>query len=170
MDRCLEFSQQTDFLKELLIIHTGSSPIPTFILEWVNIGARFMVTEMVMWSLFDSYGRSPNSNSVYFVRWLDTYAKSIEINDKQLQSDNSTLCGVYCILFLRQRFHGQTMQDIVSVFDSTNACANDEYVYDFISNAYSCCVQTDDLFLEMYMKSVCVCVHFHFPYIVSFSM
>ena len=64
---------------------------------------------------FDSYGRSPNSNSVYFVRWLDTYAKSIEINDKQLQSDNSTLCGLYCILFLRQRFNGQTMQDIVSV-------------------------------------------------------
>ena len=93
---------------------------------------------------FDSYGRSPNSNSVYFVRWLDTYVKSIEINDKQLQSDNSTLCGLYCILFLRQRFPGQTMQDIASMFDSTNACANDEYVYDFISNAYSCCVQSDD--------------------------
>ena len=46
----VEFSQQTDFLKELLIIKMGSSPIPTFILEWVNIGARFMVTEMVMWS------------------------------------------------------------------------------------------------------------------------
>ena len=93
---------------------------------------------------FDSYGRSPNLNNIHFVRWLDTYAKTKEINDKQLQSDNSTLCGLYCILFLRQRFHGHTMQDIVSVFDSTNACANDEYVYDFISNAYSCCVKTDD--------------------------
>ena len=113
---------------------------------------------------FDSYGRSPNSNSVYFVRWLDTYAKSIVINDKQLHSDNSTLCGLYCILFLRQRFHGQTMQDIVSMFDSTNACANDEYVYDFISNAYSCCVQADDqicswtCICDQYVV-VCVCVY-----------
>ena len=62
---------------------------------------------------FDSYGRSSNLNSVYFVRWLNTYAKTREINDKKLQSDNSTLCGLYCILFLRQRFHGHTMQDIV---------------------------------------------------------
>ena len=36
------------------------------------------------------------------------------------------------------------MQDIVSVFDSTNACANDEYVYDSASKACSCCVQADN--------------------------
>ena len=38
-----------------------------------------------------------------FVRWLDTNAKTIDINEIQLHTGHTTLCGFYCMLFLRER-------------------------------------------------------------------
>ena len=92
---------------------------------------------------FDSYGQPPAKNSVWFTRWLHRRAKTLKINDVQLQSDSSSICGLYCILFLHQRLLGYTLEEIVSVFDDVNLASNDLYVYDLMSNAYSNCVHNE---------------------------
>ena len=89
---------------------------------------------------FDTYGRTPAQNSPYFKRWLDTKANTVQINRIQIQSDHSTLCGLYCILFLRQRLTGHTYQDFLNIFDASALGSNDSYVADTMLNAYSHCV------------------------------
>lgn len=88
---------------------------------------------------FDTYGRTPNQNSHYFQRWLKTNASSIQTNHIQIQSDNSTLCGLYCILFLRVRFSGYTYQQFLNVFNDSALDANDNYVADTALSAYTQC-------------------------------
>lgn len=90
---------------------------------------------------FDSYGRLPKQNSVYFERWLR--GKSVRINRTQIQSDDSKVCGLYCILFLRNVISGQTLEQFVNLFDSTNTEANDSYVSCVVSGVYSECLSKD---------------------------
>ena len=93
---------------------------------------------------FDSYGRLPSENSVFFQRWLNTRAKSVRINRTQIQSDDSTVCGLYCIIFLRKVLTGHTLEQFVHLFDSNNTSANDSYVTRIISRAYSECMTREN--------------------------
>ena len=89
---------------------------------------------------FDTYGKTPRQNSTYFGRWLDTNANTLQENRLQIQSDSSALCGLYCVLFLRQRLLGYTFQDFVNIFSPSDLKANDSFVADTMFNAYSQCV------------------------------
>lgn len=95
---------------------------------------------------FDSYGRSPERNSVYFKQWLNKRSSSVRVNKHQIQSDSSSVCGLYCILYLRNRLLGQTMTDFIDHFDSSNFNNNDTFVYNITSKAYSQCVKTYEHF------------------------
>ena len=88
---------------------------------------------------FDTYGRKPSENSLYFKRWLDRNANSMQTNHIQIQSDNSSVCGLYCILFLRYRLAGYTYQDFLDIFDSSALEANDTFVANTTFKAYSQC-------------------------------
>jgi len=90
---------------------------------------------------FDSYGRLPRQNSVFFQRWLR--GKSVKANRVQIQSNNSTVCGLYCILFLRKVLSGQTLEQFINLFDFTNTNANDSYVSRIMFKAYSECQFSD---------------------------
>ena len=87
---------------------------------------------------FYSYGRTPSVNSHYFRRWLEINANSVQIN--HVQSNSSTLCGLYCILFLHQRLVGYTYQDFLNSFDAYALNSNDNFVADMMLKAYSQCV------------------------------
>ena len=89
---------------------------------------------------FDSYGRTPGQNSHHFRRWLEINANSVQTNRIQIQSDSSTLCGLYCILFLRQRLVGYTYQDFVNIFSASDLHFNDSFTADIMLNAYYECV------------------------------
>lgn len=89
---------------------------------------------------FDSYGKSPKDNSVTISQWINNKAKTITFNRNKLQSDQSSLCGQYCILYLRQRLLGNTLEQFINVFDTSNVEENDLYVFEVMSQAYSNCI------------------------------
>jgi hypothetical protein len=88
----------------------------------------------------DTYGRTPNQNSHQFQRWLASNANTVHTSQRQLQSNNSTVCGLYCILFLHQRLNGYTYQDFINLFDDSALQSNDKFVADTILNAYNQCI------------------------------
>ncbi len=92
---------------------------------------------------FDTYGRTPNQNSQYFKEWLKSNGITIRTNHIQIQSDGSTLCGLYCVLFLHQRLIGCTYQDFLNVFDMSAVESNDKFVADTMLQAYHLCVGND---------------------------
>lgn len=91
---------------------------------------------------FDSYGRIPRQNSVYFYQWLR--GKSVKMNTIQIQSDESSVCGLYCILFLRHILCGETLEQFVNSFDPSNTEINDSYVTVAVSRSYSECLSHDN--------------------------
>ena len=88
---------------------------------------------------FDSYGRLPRDNSVFFQKWLNGKIKTVRMTRTQIQNDDSAVCGLYCIMFLRKVLAGHTLEEFVNLFDSTYTSANDSYVSRIISRAYSEC-------------------------------
>ena len=52
---------------------------------------------------FDSYGRAPDKISVYISRWINQRAMTFNFCRRQLQSDYSTVCGHYCILYFHKK-------------------------------------------------------------------
>lgn len=64
---------------------------------------------------FDSYGKNPSQNSHFFQRWLENKANSVRTNHRVI---TQPLCGMYCILFLRQRLAGFTYQDFLNTFNT----------------------------------------------------
>ena len=87
---------------------------------------------------FDSYGRPPTENSVLISSWINEISETLNFNNQQLQSNNSAVCGLYCLLYLHQRLNGISLDDFVKIFDS-NLNANDEYVVNLRSSAFPEC-------------------------------
>jgi hypothetical protein len=46
---------------------------------------------------FDSYGENPAHNSDYFAKWLDKHALHVQWSGRQIQSNYSDVCGLYCL-------------------------------------------------------------------------
>jgi len=95
---------------------------------------------------FDSYGRSPARNSIDIARWIHKRANTVLINPHQLQGNQSSVCGHYCLLYLRQRQCGVTLHAYVESFDHFNLEANDAYVVDVISSMYSDCLPNNCIY------------------------
>lgn len=79
----------------------------------------------------DSYG---------FPCMIEEHLKSIKNNCRnfryntvQLQSDNSSVCGHFCILFLHFMSCGYSMDDFVRIF-SSNLSQNDRIVRNYVSS------------------------------------
>lgn len=92
---------------------------------------------------FDSFGRSLETNSTYFDHWIQKRSHNVRVNTQQLQSDESNVCGLYCILFLRNRLLGLTMVEFIDRFDKSDLVENDTFVYELLSKAYPCCIKND---------------------------
>ena len=63
---------------------------------------------------------------------------NIRINDKQLQSYGSDVCGQYCIYYLSKRALHHSMNNILNVFDEDRRLDNDRYVLDYVHNKFNC--------------------------------
>jgi hypothetical protein len=62
--------------------------------HWVAI----FVTKNKIASYFDSFGLRPNNKHI--MKFLRKTCKTFRYNKDQLQSINSTVCGLYCIMFI----------------------------------------------------------------------
>jgi len=65
---------------------------------------------------FDSFGRAPLQRN--FVEFIQKYGKSFIYNKEQIQSNTSTTCGKFCILYIAFRANGLSMKEIISLFST----------------------------------------------------
>ena len=89
---------------------------------------------------FDSYGQHPGVYNALFSAWMQNQSLNVRVNQTRLQSDTSSVCGLYCVYFLRQRLLGHSMKCIIERFNVTDFEANDRYIFDMFSDIYSHCV------------------------------
>ena len=70
-----------------------------------------------------------------FKDFLDRNSNYMIMNNKVLQSLDSSVCGEYCIYYLIHRCRGFSMQTIVNHF-SKRKRINDSIVYEFVTRHY----------------------------------
>ena len=77
---------------------------------------------------FDSYGHSPEFYSVDFKSFLLTNNDTgyYKYNQWQIQSSNSNVCGLYCILYALRKYQNIPFEVFVKDFGSDNLQNNDE--------------------------------------------
>lgn len=77
-----------------------------------NIGEHWIalkVNEFGITELFDSLGRPPS-----YYGFSNTILHSL----KQVQSNDSKLCGLYCVYYLRKSMSGMTFNTIIDTFSN----------------------------------------------------
>ena len=62
---------------------------------------------------FNSFGLPPG---IEILNYLETSGKDILYNSSQIQSNNSVLCGYYCVHYIKERIKGRSMYDILYSF------------------------------------------------------
>jgi hypothetical protein len=104
---------------------------------------------------FDSYGRNPAHNSDHFATWLDEHAPPhVQWSRKQIQSDYSDVCGLYCLFYLRQRLSGRSMREVVNVFSATHQNENDEFIHRYVSLVFPHCSSSECEYNQMCIKRI----------------
>jgi hypothetical protein len=97
--------------------------------HWV----AFYCTEAGKLEAFDSFGKNPGIYSDHIKEWMGT--DYLILSNSVLQSDNSTLCGNYCLYFLLLRCHNFSYEDVLSIFCSDRKLS-DFYVCKFINKFF----------------------------------
>ena len=87
---------------------------------------------------FDSDGRSPDGYSVYLRQFMGQFYR-IKVNKKRLQSNDTAVCGQYCLFYLMCRTRGYSLDQITDMFNE-NYHLNDQFVYNFIDERFHCCM------------------------------
>lgn len=62
---------------------------------------------------FDSYGESP---STYNRSWPEHMNPGYRYSTKKLQGDDTSVCGHYCVFYLKQKVAGRSLTSIVDYF------------------------------------------------------
>ena len=92
---------------------------------------------------FDSYGKGPGYYNSYFSIFLRENTTSFAFNEKRIQSNQSNVCGLYCLFYLHQRFKGLSLIKVNQMFSATNFELNDSFISRLISRLYSHCVKSE---------------------------
>ena len=84
-------------------------------------------------SLFDPYGVAPEEE---FVTYMNTLTNGRWIyNTVRLQSEYSTTCGQYCVMFVYFKCRGYTFDEFIDLF-TTDTVVNDFIVTDLIRTEF----------------------------------
>ena len=78
---------------------------------------------------FDPYGQAPQP--VEFANFMNEHCSEWSANNRTLQSPLSTVCGQYCVVFLRLCCRKVSVHAFSGLF-STDLVANDCLVFDLI--------------------------------------
>lgn len=74
---------------------------------------------------FDSFGRAPTG---YHRTFLDRNCRVWHFNTKRIQNDWTPVCGQYSLVYLFCKFHGNSMLDLVNLFEKSSTLSNDVLV------------------------------------------
>lgn len=81
---------------------------------------------------FDSYSLAPFAANI--VNVLRKNCTTIKFNDRQLQSDSSSVRGHFCVMFLYYMTHGIELRSFFNLFSRNYLHANDEIAEEFVKN------------------------------------
>ncbi len=82
---------------------------------------------------FDSFGQDPSKYSPKIAEWLKGEFKVVQNED--LQSQDSTVCGQYCMYFVLLRAYGFSYEDVLSSF-TKDPSTNDKFVCKFVNKFF----------------------------------
>lgn len=82
---------------------------------------------------FDSFGRKPTK---YHEMFLKRNTKQFFYNGKIIQNYLTSVCGIYCLVYIYFRSKGISMHDFVNMF-STDTLFNDFVVKEIFFNIFS---------------------------------
>lgn len=115
-----------------VIVNTDPARLPGR--HWV----AFYLNQKNELECFDSFRKSPFTYSAYMKQFMARFSKT-DINEKQLQSRDTNLCGQYCLFFLMCRCRGLSIDYFLHLFSNLQHI-NDELVYDIIKRDFGCCL------------------------------
>jgi hypothetical protein len=103
-----------------------------------NLGGQHWIAVYVDRSgrgeVFDSFGQSPPQRLAW---WLsDRVGTRWRFNKKPYQFLFSSLCGAYCILFLRERLLFSNMDELLSFYFTDDGIMNDNIVRTYMKNNF----------------------------------
>ena len=101
---------------------------------------------------FDSFGANPAKYSPYIAEWIKS--GGLRVKQKEvLQSQDSTVCGQYCMLFILCRCRNISYENFMSMFGK-NKNVNDRLVCKIVNKCFhlATTVQDQDFLLSMLLK------------------
>lgn len=81
---------------------------------------------------FDSYGLEPYVTNI--ANLLRKNCKTVKFNDRQIQSESSSVCGQFCLMFLYYMTHGIDANSFLNLFSEKNLLTNDKIAEEFVEN------------------------------------
>lgn len=99
----------------------------------------FYISSRTNGEFFNRYGSSPSyySNAFQFV--FNRNGLKMTYNQRRLQGYDSSMCGQYCVYYLRQRCRAMEMKFVVEPF-TQNYANNDQFVYSYVNRTFPYCV------------------------------
>jgi hypothetical protein len=101
--------------------------------------------------LFDSYGNAPEYNRKSFGDFLKS--SEWDFNRRKLQSARSDVCGQYCIFYLSHRVRGQSMSNIVHLFNN-DTVLNYTKVSQFVKRHFKVLLKHSNVNLNQFSKKM----------------
>jgi hypothetical protein len=109
------------------VINTDDSHLPGT--HWVAV--YFPQVNCVEY--FDSYGLPPLEDDI--IDFMRRNAQTTQFNNVKLQSNDSMVCGQYCVYFLHHRSLGHSLEHLVTYFDRDSS-RNDQKVDRWFCDRY----------------------------------
>ncbi len=82
---------------------------------------------------FDSFGAHPASYNKHIEKWSEQVYNVLQ--NQELQSRDTTVCGQYCMFFITLRSYGYRYEDVMSAF-SKDHLYNDKLVQKFVNKFF----------------------------------
>jgi hypothetical protein len=86
---------------------------------------------------FDSFGLQLETYGPEFVNFAVRNGKDVSLNVHQLQPNNTSSCGQFCLYFLLNRNLGRSYEEIMSDFDLNDCEYNNMIVKSFVLQRFS---------------------------------
>ena len=86
--------------------------------------------------VFDSLGLRDTTYSLFNGLKSELNAKEIRYNTTQFQSNNSCVCGLYCIYIAVWLSTGSSFQEVLSRFSSTELWWNDKSIFEWFKRHF----------------------------------
>jgi len=104
--------------------------------HWIAIYVRDNADDVIEY--FDSYGRPPSDHYVLQLLRRNSQHYKYVWNKYRLQGFETTVCGLYCLTYLKCRADlSMSMGDYVQMFSYTNTEANDACVKRLFHNLFT---------------------------------